>query len=538
MDTKEILKFCIEQGILLEPEVLNLLSESSDPDSVRFVLEKIKNFTHNRIITKTFFEQNKEKIVHFFSTLPKENQQNLEKLKIKLGLEIEISKQILKSPSEEIVFEIKNTEEKSKEEVSNVRVLTTSQTINKKIEVENFVKNFRNRFNELKRILQEHRELENLVSIGKINNGGSRISIIGMVFDKRITKNRNIIFEVEDLTGHTKVLINQNRPDLYKKAEDICLDSVVGFTGFGDGEIFFANNIVFPDSFLIEKKHSPIDENAVFLGDLHYGSKLFLEDKFRKFIDYLNGNLPGSNIEESKKIKYLFILGDIVSGVGIYPSQKKDLKITDLELQFQGLAELLEKIRKDIKIIISPGNHDGVRLLEPQPPLDEKYAKSLYNMKNVILTPNPAYVNIGATKDFIGFDVLTYHGVSYYYYANSVPSLMEKGLNAPEKIMEYLLKNRHLAPSYSSTQYFPFEIDDLVIKKIPDIIVSGHTHKCAISSYNGTLLISSGTWEEETEYQKRKGNKPDFCKVPMFNLKTRAIKILDFDDGQRENKLY
>ncbi|MEM3091216.1 MAG: metallophosphoesterase, partial [Candidatus Pacearchaeota archaeon] len=270
----------------------------------------------------------------------------------------------------------------------------------------------------------------------------------------------------------------------------------------------------------------------------HYGSKLFLEDKFRKFIDYLNGNLPGSNIEESKKIKYLFILGDIVSGVGIYPSQKKDLKITDLELQFQGLAELLEKIRKDIKIIISPGNHDGVRLLEPQPPLDEKYAKSLYNMKNVILTPNPAYVNIGATKDFIGFDVLTYHGVSYYYYANSIPSLMEKGLNAPEKIMEYLLKNRHLAPSYSSTQYFPFEIDDLVIKKIPDIIVSGHTHKCAISSYNGTLLISSGTWEEETEYQKRKGNKPDFCKVPMFNLKTRAIKILDFDDGQRENKLY
>ncbi|MEM3091186.1 MAG: hypothetical protein QXU39_00820, partial [Candidatus Pacearchaeota archaeon] len=131
MDTKEILKFCIEQGILLEPEVLNLLSESSDPDLVRFVLEKIKNFTHNRIITKTFFEQNKEKIVHFFSTLPKENQQNLEKLKIKLGLEIEISKQILKSPSEEIVFEIKNTEEKSKEEVSNVRVLTTSQTINK-----------------------------------------------------------------------------------------------------------------------------------------------------------------------------------------------------------------------------------------------------------------------------------------------------------------------------------------------------------------------------------------------------------------------
>ena len=528
MDPKEILKFCIEKGLLIEPEALNILSETCDSESVKFILEKIRDSTQKRIITKNLFKQNKEKVVQFFSTLPKENQKQLEKLKINLGLQIEISKELSSEISP--VGEAGSKEE----EHSDVKILSPIQVSRKKIEVEDFVKNLKNRFCELKSMLQEHCELDNLVSINKLSKNSPRVSIIGMISDKRVTKNKNILFDVEDLTGKMRVLINQNKPELYKKAEEICLDSVIGFTGFGNGEIFFANNVVFPDSIILEKKQSPADESIIFLGDLHYGSKLFLENKFKKFIDYLNGKIPGS--QEASKIKYLSLLGDIVSGVGIYPSQKKDLKIDDIEMQFQGLAELLGKIRKDIKIIISPGNHDGVRLLEPQPPLDEKYAWPLYNMRNVILTQNPAYVNIGAKENFSGFDILTYHGISYYYYANNIPSLIEKGLNAPDKVMAYLLKNRHLAPTYSSIQYFPFEKDDLLIRKIPDIIVSGHTHKCAVSSYNNTLLISTGTWEEETEYQRRKGNQPDFCKVPVFNLKTRAIKILDFDDRNKEEK--
>ena len=69
-----------------------------------------------------------------------------------------------------------------------------------------------------------------------------------------------------------------------------------------------------------------------------------------------------------------------------YPNQERDLKIIDLEEQFIDLANLLDKIRKDIKIIISPGNHDGVRLMEPQPLLDEKYSWALYDLDNVIFT--------------------------------------------------------------------------------------------------------------------------------------------------------
>ncbi len=545
MDPKEILKFCIEKGLLIEPEVLNLLSEANDKKFTKLIIEKIAETYGRKIITKNFLEQNKEQVKEFFLTLPEENRKSFEKLKIKLGLKIEISKEVSKTsqifpllknnsqPLKQIRYNTKKNSDQfiQRGEGSDVSVLSSSPPPIKKIEVEDFVKNLRNRFYEMKNFLQERQELNNLISINKLSPKRQRVSIIGMVFDKRTTKNKNIMFDVEDFTGKTRVLVNQNNPELYKAAEEIVLDSVIGFSGFGDKEIFFVNKIIFPDIKVLEKKKAPVEEYALFLGDFHYGSKFFMEENFRKFIDYINGKVPVKNIKEINKIKYIFLVGDVVAGVGNYPAQQRDLKIDDIEEQFKNLAELLGEIRKDIKIIISPGNHDGVRLMEPQPPFDEKYAWPLYNMENVILTGNPAYVNIGAKKErnFTGFDVLTYHGFSYPYYANNVPTLSEKRLNAPDKIMAYLLKNRHLAPSNSSTQYFPSEEDNLLIKKIPDIFVSGHTHKMEISSYKGVLIISVAAWEQETEYQKRKGVKPDFCKVPMLNLKTRAIKILDFE---------
>jgi len=525
MNTQEILRFCLERGFLLDKEVLSLFDETSDVESVKLIIERIKDSTNQRIITKNLFNQNKDKVVQIFSMLPKENQQHLEKLKIKLGLSIEISKEFL--------TEEKNEEkigEKTIQEINGVKILSAfSNNPLKKLEVEDFTKYFRNRLNEMKKILQGNVALKNLVSINKISGSRQGTSIIGIVSAKSVTKNKNLLFEVEDLTGKMRVLINANNPKVYEKAEEISLDSVLGFSGVGNREILFANEVVFPDSILPERKKSPIEEYALFLGDLHFGSKLFLEKGFLRFIDYLNGKVP--NTPEVEKIKYLFFTGDIIAGVGIYPSQEKDLILKDIEEQFIGVSQILDRIRKDIKIIISPGNHDGVRLMEPQPLLNERYAWSLYNLKNVILTGNPAYVNIGSKNGFSGFDVLTYHGFSFPYYANTVPKFMtEKTMNFPDRIMAYLLKNRHLAPSHSSVQYYPSEEDNLMIKKIPDIFVSGHTHKSAVSYYNNILMISTATWESITAYQEKMGNKPDFCKIPMLNLKTRTIKILDFED--------
>jgi len=540
MNSQEILKFCLEKGFLLDNEILKIFNESGeDTESIKLIIEKIKNSTNQRIITKKLFSQNRDKVFQIFSALPQENRRKLEKLKIKLGLSIEISEEFSEINKPEIFLSSSEKQTENKEKINSdtgrVKILSSILNNTKKLEVGDFTKYFRNRFIEFRKILQGNPSLKNLVSINKLSENRQAVSVIGIIANKSITKNRNILLEVEDLTGKIRLLINQNNQELYEKANEISLDSVLGFSGFGNREIIFVNDIVFPDSILQERKKSPVEEYALFLGDLHFGSKLFLENSFLKFVDYLNGKFP--NTPETEKIKYVFIVGDIIAGVGNYPNQERDLKIKDIEEQFTRLSNILSKIRKDIKIIISPGNHDGVRLMEPQPLLNERYAWSIYDLKNVILTGNPSYVNIGSTDDFSGFDVLTYHGVSFHYYANTIPKLITESAvkKSPDKVMAYLLRNRHLAPSHSSTQYFPSEEDHLMIKKIPDIFVSAHTHKSAVSYYNNILTISTSTWESKTSYQEKMGNEPDFCKVPMFNLKTRAIKILDFEEKGEKN---
>jgi len=526
MDTREILNFCIEKGLLLDREVLNLFEESVDSESAKLIIEKIREQTRTKVITKTVFNENREKVRQFFSNLPEEKQQKFRKLKIRLGLNIEISKEI--GNSEEPSVEEKEEIQKQKSEGYNLKINSFPGILPKKPDANDFTNHFKSRLIEMSSFLQAHSELTDLVSINKISGSRQGISIIGIVADKRVTKNKNIIIDVEDLTGRIKVLINHNRKEVYEKAEDIALDSVIGIKCSGSREIVFVNDIVFPDSVLPERKNSPIEEYALFISDVHIGSKLFLEKNFLKFIDYLNGKIP--NTPEVSKIKYLFIVGDLVAGVGIYPNQERDLVLSNLEEQFARAAELLGQIRKDIAIIISPGNHDGIRLAEPQPTLDEKYAWPLFNLENVFMTGNPCEVNLGAVPGFGGFNVLTYHGVSYPYYADSVPKLMQAdSINSPDKIMTYLLMNRHLAPSHKSVQYLPSEKDDLIIRNIPDILVSGHIHKMAVVYYKNILVISGACWEKITPYQEKLGNRPDFCKVPMINLKTRQVRILDFE---------
>ena len=282
MDNKEILKWCIEKGILLDAETLGLLKESGDIESVKIILENIKNYTQTRVITKRLFQIHKEKTEKFFSTLPKENQRKLEKLKIKLGLEIEISKEVsIEGPSlQKLGTEI--TKSVIEEELS-VKVLSETPSFKKKIVVDDFIKHFRNRFMKLKNILQDRSELDQLVSINKLPSSRKKVSIIGMVSNKRITKNKNILLDIEDFTGKTRVLISENKEEVFEKAENLALDSVIGFSGFGDREITFVNEIILPESLLYERKKSPADENVLFMGDLHYGSKYFFEEYLLSF---------------------------------------------------------------------------------------------------------------------------------------------------------------------------------------------------------------------------------------------------------------
>jgi len=522
----------MEKGLLLDSDVLKIFNDASiDSASAKFILEKIKTRTNQRILTKDFLSKNKEYLDTIFLDLPKESRENVETLKVKLGLNIQISKEV----SIELgSSKMENLQKKEVFQPNLVKVASPFSVVEKKIDVKDFVFYFRNRLSEMKKILQEHSELKNLVSINKLSGNKQSFSLIGMVSDKRITKTKSILFEVEDLTGKIRILVTQNNPELYKKAEEVALDSVLGFKGFGNNEILFASEIVFPECFISERKFSPVEEYALFLGDLHFGSKRFMKKSFLKFLDYLDGKVP--NTPEVKKIKYLFIVGDLVTGIGNYPNQEKDLLLFDLEEQFSGIANLLKRIRKDIKIIICPGNHDGVRLMEPQPFFDEKYAWSLYDLENVVLINNPSMVNIGSGENFPGFNVLVYHGFSFPHYAGTVPSLIKaRAMNQPELILDYLLKNRHLAPTHASVQSFPSEQDSHLIKEVPDIVTTGHIHKSGVFYHNNILGICVSSWEGMTPYQEKFGNTPDHGKVPMFNLKTRVMKILDFEEQEDED---
>ncbi|VVB80148.1 DNA polymerase II small subunit [uncultured archaeon] len=518
METKEVLAYCLKKGLLVDKEVLSLFSETQDFESAKLIIEKVRESNPtSKILTKHILLENREQVNQILEILPAQYRQDFEKLRINLGLSIEICKEVSSTAVST-----------SPEEVSSVRVLSNFEPVSKKLTVSDFVGYFKGRFVELRNILQEHSELTNLVSINKISNDRQGISIIGLIADKKVTKNKNLMLEVEDLTGKIKVLINKDKKELYAKAEDLALDSVVGFKGAGSREIFFVNEVILPEASLPERKRSPVEEYAVFIGDMHIGSKLFMEEQFLKFIEYLNGKVP--NTPEVQKIKYLFVIGDVITGVGNYPNQEKQICLPDLESHFEKAAELLGKIRPDIKIIISSGNHDGVRLMEPQPMISEKYAWPLYNLKNVIFTTNPSLVNFAAKKGFSGFNALTYHGFSFFHYVDNIPSLIkQKAAHAPELVMTYLLKNRHLCPTHSSTQYFPQEKDSHIIRTVPDIFLAGHTHKSGITYYNNILVISVSSWESMTAYQEKRGAIPDFCKVPILNLKTGAIKILDFE---------
>jgi len=82
---------------------------------------------------------------------------------------------------------------------------------------------------------------------------------------------------------------------------------------------------------------------------------------------------------------------------------------------------------------------------------------------------------------------------------------------------------------HSGNVYVPGENEDsLAIKEIPDILVTGDMHRTDVDIYNNILIICCSCWQSITPFEEKVGNQPDPCKVPMLNLKTREMKILDF----------
>lgn len=417
-----------------------------------------------------------------------------------------------------------------------VRIITTYEDEAHKRGVQDFISFFNHRYRALRNILQTRRELSDVTSISRLPGRGLRsfVAIIGIVTDKAVTRNENIILTIEDPTGTAKVLVGSNKPDLAAIARECVLDEVIGITGTTGDSILFADAIILPDVPVTkELKKAPDKVYAVFLSDVHVGSNNFLASEFNKFLQWIRGK-AGSDAqrETARKVKYVFIIGDLVDGVGIYPGQEKELMIKDIYQQYEEFARLISLIPKDKHIIICPGNHDAVRLAEPQPRLDEDFAKPLYGLKNVLLVSNPAYVNVHKSEGFPGFDVLMYHGYSFDHFVANIDAIRAKGgYDRIDLLMTFLLQRRHLAPTHTSTLYIPdTQKDPLVIDMVPDIFATGHIHKAVMSSYRNITLISGSCWQATTAFQEKVGHKPEPARVPLVDLHTRQMKMMRFGD--------
>ena len=442
-----------------------------------------------------------------------------------------------KNKLNKLLDEIKEPEEIDFSEIKidpNVLVL---ESYNKKPsgkKVKDFVSYFRSRYEYIRKILQNRLELDNIMSINRIINKKDRdkVSLIGLVMSKDFTKNGNILLKVEDLSGSIYILINKNKEELFEIGKNIVLDEVIGINGLVGNKIVFVNNIIFPDIQINKEMKKCLEEVYVaFISDLHVGSNMFLSEEFSRFIKWIRGEY--GNFKQRKiasKVSYLFILGDLVDGVGIYPDQESELSIKDVINQYRECARLLNEIPKHIKIIICPGNHDALRISEPQPILDEKYASTFYDLKNITLVSNPSLVNIHSSENFSGFDILLYHGYSFDYYVSVVDSIRNSGgYDRADLIMKFLLQKRHLAPSHSSTLYIADpEEDPLIIKKVPDFFATGHVHKASVSNYKNVTMICGSCWQSKTSFQEKVGHNPEPARVPVINLKTREIKIMKF----------
>lgn len=415
---------------------------------------------------------------------------------------------------------------------SKVSIIQSYEPENKKRDIIDWIKYYNNRYESLKNILLNRSELRNAISIPRLKTVKDRgsVTLIGIVNSVQKTAKGNILISLEDQSSTTKILINPNKTHLKAKAEEIVPDEVIGIVGVKSGIFIFVEDVFFPDMPDQEIKKSQDDIYAAFISDVHVGSNMFLPDKLSKFISWMKGEVGNSDQKKiAQNTKYLFVTGDLVDGVGVYPNQEKELIITDVFSQYEKFASFFSQVPEDVNIIICPGNHDALKLSEPQHALFKDIAKSLYELPNVHMVSNPSMINIHNIDDFPGFNVLMYHGYSIDHYVANVERLRTfGGYDRVDIIMKFLLQKRHLAPTHSSTLVTPTEKDYLIIDKIPDIFTVGHIHKAKIGYYKNVVNICSSCWQGQTAFQEKVGHTPEPGRVPIFNLKTRAVKMLRF----------
>ncbi|BDQ31968.1 DNA polymerase II small subunit [Nitrosopumilus zosterae] len=369
---------------------------------------------------------------------------------------------------------------------------------------------FSSRFNKLKRIISDRPESKMLKSAASVKTAKSDddIYVCGLVSTRNSERNITKLI-LEDPSGSFEGIIFDN--ELQKTANALLMDQfVMARISLGKNSGYIIKDLILPDIPDQAKNKSESEAYAVFLSDLHIGSKYFMEDEFSEFVSWLSSPDP-----VARKIRFVLIGGDVVDGVGIYPNQDKELVCQTIQKQLKKVEELIDKIPKNIKIIIMPGNHDPGRRALPQPAIPKKYNSGLWERENVVMVGNPAFVSLNGVK------IMMFHGQSIDDIVKTTPGL---SYDKPTNVMRHLLRARHLSPIYGSQTPIAPEMEDLlVIEDIPDIFHVGHVHRAELDMYKGILLVNSGSWQKQTPFQASVGMTPNPGIAIMVNLKTFQV---------------
>jgi len=488
---QEILSFAEQTGLMLSKESINLLAKN---DSWKKILEELAEEGH------FFVEPN--------------------------ALEKKLARTKLSQVVEEVEVRKASFTAQARDRAPNFHVMAeydvTGQSSSEG-KVADFLRLFRSKFELLSNMLKTRHNLtpipiKNLATV----RDREKVDVIGMVNKKWITKKGHTAFEIEDMESKCIALVMEKEKETVQKAEHILEDNVVGIKGTKWGKDFIIIKEVFwPDMPI--KTAKLINEDVLIGGitDLHIGSKLFYEDQFKKLLDYLNGRgLNEKQQERVGKIQYLFVTGDNIAGIGVYPGQLDDLIIKDVYEQYAKFEELMLQIPEYIHVFICPGQHDAVRRAEPQPGIAKEFVPRLSKLRNFHFISSPSWVETEGLKNLI------YHGASVHDLISSV-SFLE--MTKPQDGMVELLKKRDLMPKYGGKNpYVPEGKDYMVVKEEPDLVWIGDMHHKGYATYRGTTVINSGCWEAQTDFQKKIGHIPTPCVFPTINLRNRQITEVHF----------
>ncbi len=523
MDSSKQLSKLILAGYQLTPEAYNYMVSV---DNIEEIIEEILS---SKIQTVILSLQDIKSILNKLEPKKKEKVVDAEEPKVKKEIVEEKISEIKKLEEEE--KKTLKTRPRKEKYVTDLEIINSPKIAKSPGKIENFHQYLESRFLSINKMFLNRQDIENRVSISSLlpNKSKDEVSLVAMVFSKRKTSRGNYILELDDQTGKITAIISPSSKniELAKKAKNILEDTVLCFSGnwkgFGDKSKLEVKDVIWPDIPYDRKANKSYEDPfALFISDIHVGSKNFAENLFSRLIKFLNGKLESKKWNDAgERVKYLFVAGDLVDGVGIYPGQEADLIQENIHLQYLLSTAYFEKIRSDVEIIIIPGNHDAARAAEPQTPIQEEFAPELYALDNVHLLGSPAYVKTH------NVEVLMSHGNSILDINSAIVDISHE-TSIPAMIE--MLRNRHLVPIYGRrTSIAPESFDQLVISKIPDIFHTGHTHISGDENYRGVTLINSGTFQFQTDYQKSMNINPTTGKTCIVNLKTLDRTRIDFN---------